>query len=86
VDGDDTRPCGLGPCQGTRPAWGGAHGFDPALRDMQGVLIAAGPRLRPGLRPAAVENVHIYELLCALIGVTPARNDGDASVTRPWLR
>lgn len=72
--------------EGTRPAWGGAHGFDPALRDMQGVLIAAGPRVRPGLRPAAVENVHIYELLCALIGVTPARNDGDASVTRPWLR
>ncbi|MBM3781416.1 MAG: alkaline phosphatase family protein [Acidobacteria bacterium] len=72
--------------EGSRPAWGGAHGFDPALRDMQGVLIAAGPRLRPGLRPPAVENVHLYELLCALVGVTPARNDGDASVTRPWLR
>jgi predicted AlkP superfamily pyrophosphatase or phosphodiesterase len=72
--------------EGTRPAWGGAHGFDPMLRDMQGVLIAAGPRIRPGLRPAAIENVHLYELLCALIGVTPARNDGDAAVTRPWLR
>lgn len=72
--------------EGTRPAWGGAHGFDPGLRDMQGVFIAAGPRIRPGLRPAAIENVHLYELLCALIGVTPARNDGDAAVIRPWLR
>jgi len=71
---------------GSRPAWGGAHGYDPSLRDMQGVLIAAGPKIRPGLRPAAIENVHLYELLCALVGVTPARNDGDPAVTRPWLR
>lgn len=66
--------------------WGGAHGFDPAFTSMHGLLIAAGPRLRAGARVPSIENVHLYELMCALLGLTPAPNDGDPTVVRSWLR
>jgi hypothetical protein len=33
-----------------------------------------------------VENVHIYNLLCAALGLTPAPNDGDDRLVRTMLR
>jgi predicted AlkP superfamily pyrophosphatase or phosphodiesterase len=65
---------------------GGAHGYDPAAPSMRALFVAAGPRLRPGLRVGMIENVHLYELFCAILGLSPAPNDGDAAVTRAWLR
>jgi hypothetical protein len=53
---------------------------------MRGVLIASGPRLRSGVRAPAIENVHVYALMCALLGITPAPHDGDPGTTRAWLR
>jgi len=29
-----------------------------------------------------LENVHIFDLLCEILKITPAKNDGRASVTR----
>jgi predicted AlkP superfamily pyrophosphatase or phosphodiesterase len=66
--------------------WGGAHGFDPAYPSMRGLFVAAGPRLKEGLVIPPVENIHLYELMCAILGLTPAPNDGDPGVSRPWLR
>jgi predicted AlkP superfamily pyrophosphatase or phosphodiesterase len=66
--------------------WGGAHGFDPAFKSMQGLFVAAGPRLRSGERVPAFENVHVYELMCELLGISPAPNDGDPTLARGWLR
>jgi predicted AlkP superfamily pyrophosphatase or phosphodiesterase len=68
------------------PRIGGAHGYAPWHRDMQGLFVAAGPRIRPGLVVPAFENIHVYELLCAVLGITPADNDGSAAVTRPMLQ
>lgn len=65
---------------------GGAHGYDPTLKSMHGLFVAAGPRVREGLRAPAFENVHIYNFLCALLGLKPSPNDGDPSVTEPLLR
>lgn len=56
---------------------GGAHGYDPRYRDMHGLFIAAGPRLRRGLVTPALENIHVYTLMCELLGIRPAPNDGD---------
>ena len=64
----------------------GAHGFDPALRSMHGVLIAAGPRLRRGLVVPSLENVHVYEFLCELLGLKPAPNDGSRGATQAYFR
>ena len=65
---------------------GGNHGYDPRVRSMQGLLIATGPRLRQGARVPPIENIHIYDLLCALLGVEPAPNDGDPAATRGFFR
>jgi predicted AlkP superfamily pyrophosphatase or phosphodiesterase len=64
----------------------GAHGFDPEVRSMHGLFVAAGPPIRSGLVVAPFENVHIYDLLCAVLKLTPAANDGDPEVTRGFLR
>jgi predicted AlkP superfamily pyrophosphatase or phosphodiesterase len=65
---------------------GGAHGYDPTLKSMHGLFVAAGPRVREGVRAPAFENIHIYNFLCALLDLKPARNDGDPSVTAGFLR
>ena len=64
----------------------GAHGYDPALRSMHGLFVAAGPGVRQSLVVEPFENVHVYDFLCALLNVTPAPNDGDARATRRFLR
>lgn len=53
---------------------------------MHGLFIAAGPRLRGGMRVPAFENTHLYEFMCALLGLQPAKNDGDPAVTRAMFR
>jgi predicted AlkP superfamily pyrophosphatase or phosphodiesterase len=64
----------------------GAHGFQPTDRNMQAVFLAAGPAVRQGVRVEPFENIHIYDFLCAVLNLTPARNDGNAAVSRPFLR
>jgi hypothetical protein len=71
---------------GNGHAPGGTHGYDPRLRSMHGLFIAAGPRIARGLAVPAFENIHVYDLLCALLGLEPAPNDGDPAVTRAMLR
>jgi predicted AlkP superfamily pyrophosphatase or phosphodiesterase len=53
------------------------HGFDPELESMGGVFIAQGAAFRRGVTIGPVENVHVYNLLCATLGLKPAANDGD---------
>jgi predicted AlkP superfamily pyrophosphatase or phosphodiesterase len=65
---------------------GGAHGYDPTLKSMHGVFVAAGPGVREGVRAPAFENIHVYNFLCALLELKPAPNDGDPSVTEQFLR
>ena len=72
--------------QPDRHAPGGSHGYDARLQSMQGVFIANGPRLRAGLRVKPFENIHIYNFLCAVLGLQPTKNDGDPAVTRDMLR
>ena len=72
--------------QPERNAPGGTHGYDARLKSMHGLFIASGPRFRSGLVVKPFENIHVYELMCAVLGVTPAKNDGDPAVTRDMLR
>jgi predicted AlkP superfamily pyrophosphatase or phosphodiesterase len=63
----------------------GAHGYDPQLPSMHGLFVAAGPRLRTGVVVAPFENIHVYDFLCRILGLTPAANDGDEAVTRGFF-
>lgn len=69
-----------------RASPGGTHGYDANTQSMQGLFIAAGPRLRRGLAVKPFENIHLYNLMCAMLGVEPSPNDGDPAVIRDMLR
>jgi predicted AlkP superfamily pyrophosphatase or phosphodiesterase len=64
----------------------GDHGYDPALPNMHGILIAHGPAFRRGVEAPATENVHVYNLLCAVLRLSPAQNDGDDRLVRGFLQ
>lgn len=65
----------------------GDHGYDPALPSMHGIFIAQGPSFKNDGRVLdAVENIHLYNLLCAAAGLTPAPNDGDDRLVRAVLK
>ena len=55
----------------------GDHGYDPALVSMGATFIAAGPAFRHGTVLPPFENIQVYSLLCAVLGLRPAPNDGD---------
>jgi len=61
------------------------HGFDPALPAMGATFLAWGPAVRHGVTLPPFENVHVYPLLCAILGITPAANDGDARLVEQVL-
>lgn len=63
---------------GGRPI-AGDHGQDPMNPDLHGIFYAAGPGLAQGVRLGAVEQVDLYALMCRLLGLEPAPNDGDWS-------
>lgn len=59
----------------------GEHGFDPAIRDLQGIFYANGPQIKAGLTIPSFKNVHIYPLVCRLLGLQiPEGIDGKAEV------
>ncbi|HET7535331.1 MAG TPA: nucleotide pyrophosphatase/phosphodiesterase family protein [Candidatus Didemnitutus sp.] len=60
----------------------GTHGFDPASPNMGALFVANGPSFKHGYEFADVENIHVYNLLCAVLGITPAPNDGDNRLVR----
>lgn len=69
-----------------RGVTGGAHGFDNAEQDMQATFIAAGPAFRRGATVPPFQNIHVYELVCAILGLTPGPNDGSLDSVRTMLR
>jgi predicted AlkP superfamily pyrophosphatase or phosphodiesterase len=64
----------------------GNHGYDPVHRSMHGLFIASGPHFKNGLTVAAFSNLHIYDLICRVLGIQPAKNEGDPRVTASFLK
>ena len=54
----------------------GMHGYDPDLPSMRAIFLARGPSFPSGAVVPGFENVHLYPLLAALLGVEPAPVDG----------
>ena len=55
---------------------GGTHGYDNQLSSMHAIFIGSGPSLKDGLVVDPFMNLHIYELMCHILGLQPAQNDG----------
>lgn len=56
---------------------GGIHGFDPHYSDMQAIIRAWGPDIRQGVSLGKISNTAVYPLVCHLLGIKPAANDGE---------
>lgn len=66
----------------------GAHGFDPAMKEMHASFYAWGPQLKTGKTISSFKNIHVYPLICRLLGLQlPAEGiDGRAKVLQKILR
>ncbi|XP_004621133.2 ectonucleotide pyrophosphatase/phosphodiesterase family member 7 [Sorex araneus] len=64
----------------------GEHGFHNDVMDMKTIFRAVGPSFKQGLVVEPFESVHVYELMCKLLGIVPEPNDGALSTLLPTLR
>uniref|UniRef100_A0A8C8JHY2 SMB domain-containing protein n=1 Tax=Oncorhynchus tshawytscha TaxID=74940 RepID=A0A8C8JHY2_ONCTS len=55
---------------------GGFHGSDNVFKNMQTIFIGYGPRLKYKTNVAPFENIEVYNLLCDLLDISPAPNNG----------
>jgi len=62
---------------------GGTHGYDPWLPSMAALFVAAGPRLAAGASVPELRSVDVYGLICRLLDLPPAPNDGDPRRLEP---
>ena len=60
---------------------GGDHGFDPIESDMASVFVAHGPAFAPGSHLDQADIIDVYNLLCKLLEIVPAPNEGSAILT-----
>ena len=64
----------------------GAHGYDNQFVSMRATFVAHGPAFKQGYLAEPFENVHVYEMMCKILGLKPAKNDGDLAMVRGMLR
>jgi predicted AlkP superfamily pyrophosphatase or phosphodiesterase len=55
---------------------GGSHGYDPETGPMGSIFIAAGPAFKEGLTTPPFQSIHVYSLLCHILGLSAVPNDG----------
>lgn len=64
----------------------GAHGYDPGNTDMHGIFYASGPSFKKGIIHPSFENINIYNLICEILNIEPADNDGDIDLVKDMLK
>uniref|UniRef100_A0A672M638 SMB domain-containing protein n=1 Tax=Sinocyclocheilus grahami TaxID=75366 RepID=A0A672M638_SINGR len=55
---------------------GGFHGSDNVFKNMQAIFIGYGPGINSKTTVPPFENIEVYNLLCDLLGIPPAPNNG----------
>ena len=56
----------------------GTHGYDPAVKNMHGIFYAMGPQIKSDYKIGTFENIHVYPLICELLGIKPYADAVDA--------
>ncbi len=64
----------------------GAHGYDNRYQEMQATFIAHGEAFKKGFVAEPFENVEIYNVMCKILGLKPAPNDGKKDLASELLR
>jgi predicted AlkP superfamily pyrophosphatase or phosphodiesterase len=72
---------------GTRMPPRGGHGYDPRqMPNMKAIFFAAGPDIRAGVTVPSFENVDVYPLIAAILGLRTGPIDGEISVLQGILK
>jgi len=56
---------------------GGTHGYDTRNTDAHAIFYAVGPAFKKNYIQPSFQNIHIYPLLAHILGIVPAKCDGD---------
>ncbi len=65
----------------------GAHGYDTANKEMHGIFYANGPAFKTGLTVPSLKNIHIYPIMCKILGLDiPDDIDGKSEVLESILK
>jgi predicted AlkP superfamily pyrophosphatase or phosphodiesterase len=65
----------------------GHHGYDPKIKDLQGIFYANGPAFKEKMEVASFENIHIYPMICEVMGLeVPEEVDGEIEVLKDILK
>ncbi|XP_061090939.1 ectonucleotide pyrophosphatase/phosphodiesterase family member 2-like [Conger conger] len=54
----------------------GDHGYDNKINSMQTIFLAYGPNFKFKTKVPAFENIELYNVMCDLLGLKPAPNNG----------
>jgi predicted AlkP superfamily pyrophosphatase or phosphodiesterase len=75
---------------GTRPDGsalrGGAHGYDNSNSDMFAIFYAVGPSFKKDYKFKELNNIDVYNLICRILSIVPAKNDGDPQHIKGMMR
>jgi predicted AlkP superfamily pyrophosphatase or phosphodiesterase len=64
----------------------GAHGYDNQHESMRAIFIAHGGALKNGYVVEPFQNIHLYNLMTRILGLKPAKNDGNFKLAEEILR
>lgn len=64
----------------------GAHGYDNRYQSMMATFVAHGSAFKRGYVAEPFSNVEVYNVICKILGLTPAKNDGNLNNVRAMLR
>jgi predicted AlkP superfamily pyrophosphatase or phosphodiesterase len=65
---------------------GGAHGYDISDSDMDAIFYATGPAIKKNYSFKELNNVDVYNLICRILKINPAENDGNPAYIKGILR
>jgi predicted AlkP superfamily pyrophosphatase or phosphodiesterase len=64
----------------------GGHGYDNDLISMRAMFVAHGSAFKRFYVAEPFPNVDVYELMCKILKITPAKNDGNFERVKKMLR
>ncbi|XP_039265278.2 ectonucleotide pyrophosphatase/phosphodiesterase family member 7-like [Styela clava] len=67
-------------------ALGGDHGYDNRLEQMRAIYYSVGPSFKKGVRITEFESINVYPLMCYLLGLDPATNNGTLDILYSILK
>ncbi|RLD50196.1 MAG: alkaline phosphatase family protein, partial [Bacteroidetes bacterium] len=64
----------------------GTHGYDNDNKDMHAIFYAYGPAFKSNYTASTFTNVDIYPLIANILGLQPAKTDGDIENVKGVLK